>query len=116
MARIKDVKITAIDEVPVTEPIVENYEADVPEEVVQAVAEAIVLEAEEQEKTVEEVVSEIVEESVEETLERMVRNENLDYASRGFESLEAAYDFVNTERFANLGDADKIEFVNWLQK
>ena len=116
MAKIRDVEITAVDEVPVTEAIVENYEADVPEEVVQAVAEAIVLEAEEQDKTVEEVVSEIVEESIEETVEEMVRNENLDYASRGFKSLEAAYDFVNTEKFANLGDADKIEFINWLQK
>ena len=116
MARIKDVEITAIGEVPRMETVVENYEADVPEEVVQAVAEAIVLEAEEQEKTVEEVVSEIVEESVEETKEELVRNENLNYASRGFKSLEAAYDFVNTEIFANLGDADKIEFMNWLQK
>ena len=41
MARIKDVEITDIGEVPVMETVVENYEADVPEEVVQAVAEAI---------------------------------------------------------------------------
>ena len=60
MAKIRDIEITAVDEVPVTDSIVENYEADVPEEVVQSVAEAIVLEAEEQDKTVEEVVSEIV--------------------------------------------------------
>ena len=116
MAKIRDIEITAVDEVPVADSIVENYEADVPEEVVQSVAEAIVLEAEEQDKTVEEVVSEIVEESIEKTVEEIVKNKKLDYASRGFKSLDAAYDFVNTERFANLGDADKIEFINWLKK
>lgn len=116
MAKLRDMEIDAVNDIPEGDTVVENYEADVPEEVVQAVAEVIVLEAEEQNKTVEEVVSEIVEESIEETIEEMVRNENLDYAGRGFKSLEAAYDFVNTERFANLGDADKIEFVNWLQK
>lgn len=116
MAKIRDVEITDVDDVPVTESIVDNHEADVSEEVVQAVTEAIVLEAEEQDKTVEEVVSEIVEESIEKTVEEIVKNKKLDYASRGFKSLDAAYDFVNTERFANLGDADKIEFVNWLKK
>lgn len=116
MAKIRDVEITAVEDVPVTESIVENYEADVPEEVVQAVTEAIVLEAKEQDKTVEEVVSEIVEESIENTVEEIVKNKKLDYASRGFKSLDAAYDFVNTDKFANLGDADKIEFINWLKK
>ena len=121
MAKIKDVKIddmevTAIGEIPNIVTVSGDYKTEISEEVVQAVTEAIVLEAEEQEKTVEEVVSEIVEESIDETKEELVRNENLDYSGRGFKSLDDAYNFIDTERFANLGDADKIEFMNWLQK
>jgi len=43
-------------------------------------------------------------------------NKKLDYIGRGFDSLEAAYDFVNTEVFARLGQADKDEFTQWLKK
>ncbi len=38
----------------------------------------------------------------------------LNYIGRGFNSLEEAEDFVNTKVFARLGEADKNEYLNWL--
>lgn len=106
MARLKDVKIddmevTAIGEIPNIVTVSGDYKTEISDEVVYT---------EEQPEIVEEV------EVVEDVIEEVVKRDDLDYKARGFKSLDAAYDFVNTERFANLGDADKAEFMNWLQK
>lgn len=97
MAKIKDVKIddievTAIGEIPNIVTVSEDYKTEISEEIKN-----------------EEVITEIVEEI-------KVPNKNLDYSGRGFKSLDDAYNFIKTERFANLGDADKAEFMNWLEK
>lgn len=106
MARIKDVKIddmevTAIKEIPEIVTVSGDYKTEISEEIVHV----------EEQPEIEE-----VKEEVEEVIEEVFKCDGLDYAGRGFKSLEAAYDFVNTERFANLGDADKAEFMNWLKK
>ncbi|MBR5795059.1 MAG: hypothetical protein IKY26_02810 [Erysipelotrichaceae bacterium] len=41
---------------------------------------------------------------------------NVNYAGRGFNSLEDAIEYMNSETFNNLGDADKNEFKKWLIK
>lgn len=41
---------------------------------------------------------------------------NVNYAGRGFNSLEEAIEYMNSETFKNLGDADKNEFKKWLIK
>ena len=47
---------------------------------------------------------------------KIVHNHStLDYESRGFASEKAARDFVNTEYFKNLGEADREEFMAWLK-
>ena len=116
-----------------TDNIVEENVEEVSEEVVQAVANAIVEEAEEKESDVETIVNEIVEESkendVQENLdeketekesldleeEKIVHNSTLDYRSRGFKTEKDARNFVKTDYFKNLGEADKEEFMAWLK-
>lgn len=112
-----------------TDNIVEENVEEVSEEVVQAVANAIVEEAEERESDVETIVNEIVEESkendVQENLdekesldleeEKIVHNSTLDYRSRGFKTEKDARNFVKTDYFKNLGEADKEEFMAWLK-
>lgn len=112
-----------------TDNIVEENVEEVSEEVVQAVANAIVEEAEERESDVETIVNEIVEESkendVQENLdekesldleeEKIVHNSTLDYRSRGFKTEKDARNFVKTDYFKNLGEADKEEFMTWLK-
>ena len=41
---------------------------------------------------------------------------DVDYSSRGFNSLEDAINYMNSDIFKNLGDADKNEFKKWLIK
>ena len=41
---------------------------------------------------------------------------NLNYAGRGFKTLEDAINFPNTKTFKALGDADKKEYLKWLMK
>lgn len=41
---------------------------------------------------------------------------NVNYAGRGFNSLEEAIEYMNSETFKHLGDADKNEFKKWLIK
>lgn len=41
---------------------------------------------------------------------------NVNYSGRGFNSLEDAIEYMNSETFNNLGDADKNEFRKWLIK
>ena len=48
--------------------------------------------------------------------EKLEYNKKLDYASRGFNSLEEAINFVNSDRFKNWGEADKAEHLDWLKK
>lgn len=45
-----------------------------------------------------------------------VKYNNVNYAGRGFNSLEEAIEYMNSETFKNLGDADKNEFKKWLIK
>lgn len=40
---------------------------------------------------------------------------DLDFRSRGFETLDQAYDFINTYYFKHLGKADQDEYMNWLK-
>ena len=68
-----------------------------------------------------------------ETLEKLIKNEyemkvedeevtegveynEVDYASRGFKSLDDAILFMDTPYFKGLGEADKNEYRNWLIK
>ena len=107
-------------------------EDEVTEEVVQAVANAIVEEADERGSDVETIVNEIVEEShddVQEILDEKETKEEslkfeenevahtstLNYRSRGFETEKDARNFVKTDYFKNLGEADKEEFMAWLK-
>ena len=41
---------------------------------------------------------------------------DVDYSGRGFNSLEDAIKYMNSNTFKNLGDADKNEFKKWLIK
>ena len=41
-------------------------------------------------------------------------NEKVDYKSRGFNTIEEAYAFVETKYFKGLGEADQEEFIKWL--
>ena len=41
---------------------------------------------------------------------------DVDYSGRGFNSLEDAVKYMNSDTFKNLGDADKNEFKKWLIK
>ena len=41
---------------------------------------------------------------------------DVDYSGRGFNSLEDAINYMNSDTFKNLGDADKNEFKKWLIK
>ena len=41
---------------------------------------------------------------------------DIDYSGRGFNSLEDAINYMNSDTFKNLGDADKNEFKKWLIK
>ena len=41
---------------------------------------------------------------------------DVDYSGRGFNSLEDAINYMNSDIFKNLGDADKNEFKKWLIK
>ena len=43
-------------------------------------------------------------------------NGEIDYKSRGFETLEDCVNFPKTDTFKRLGNADKEEFIKWLEK
>lgn len=43
-------------------------------------------------------------------------NGEIDYKSRGFETLEDCVNFPKTDTFKRLGNADKEEFIKWLKK
>ncbi len=45
-----------------------------------------------------------------------VEYNEVDFKSRGFKTMEDAINFINTDVFKKLGDADKEEFKNWLIK
>ena len=75
-----------------------------------------------------EIVEESNEDIKEEKLEENLKNETessiledvhshstLDYTSRGFKTKKEAEDFIKTEYFKNLGEADKKEFMAWLK-
>lgn len=67
-----------------------------------------VVEAKTSEKTkVEETKSDKIE---------VVEYNDVDYAGRGFKSLEDAIDFMETPYFKGLGESEKIEYHNWLIK
>lgn len=55
-------------------------------------------------------------ENKEESIPCYIINENIDYKSRGFETLEQASEFVYTTQFIKLGQADKDEYIAWLRK
>lgn len=46
----------------------------------------------------------------------IIPNSEIDYIGRGFNSLEDAVEFVNTDVFSRLGKADRDEYLNWLNK
>lgn len=72
-------------------------------------------EQENEETLVEETDTEEKEE-IEEEIEIKEVNKTVDYKGRGFKTLEDAIDFPNTETFKRLGDADKQEYLRWLEK
>ena len=43
-------------------------------------------------------------------------NGEIDYKSRGFKTLEDCINFPKTDTFKRLGNADKEEFIKWLEK
>lgn len=43
-------------------------------------------------------------------------NGEIDYKSRGFKTLEDCVNFPKTDTFKRLGNADKEEFIKWLEK
>lgn len=43
-------------------------------------------------------------------------NGEIDYKSRGFKTLEDCVNFPRTDTFKRLGNADKEEFIKWLEK
>ena len=50
-----------------------------------------------------------------ETIELETEIKELNYVGRGFNTLEDAKNFPNTEVFKKLGKADQEEFLNWLK-
>jgi hypothetical protein len=55
------------------------------------------------------------EEKTEEKSTMTIKNvKQLDYAGRGFKSIDEAFAFVDTEYFKGLGKEDQEEFINWL--
>jgi len=92
----------------------DNIEEEVSEEVVQAVANAIVEES--NENDVQENLEE--KETKNESLEEgnIVHKSTLNYRSRGFATEKDARNFIKTDYFKKLGEADKEEFMAWLEK
>ena len=46
---------------------------------------------------------------------KIVQKSTLNYSSRGFKTEKDARDFINTDYFKNLGEADKKEYLAWLE-
>lgn len=61
-------------------------------------------------------VLEEVKEAKENTKKQTNKRKDLNYKSRGFTSIDEAYNFPNTEQFKKLGEADKNEYMAWLNK
>lgn len=66
---------------------------------------------EEPKEEVKEEVKVVVEEPI-----KVKRNKHLNYTSRGFATLEDAYAYIETDAFEHLGEADKQEYITWLNK
>lgn len=65
---------------------------------------------------VQEVVEEVQEvQEVEEEIKDVEYNK-IKFPARGFKTLNDAIDFMSTEQFKKLGEADKEEYKNWLIK
>ena len=69
----------------------------------------IIADSQEDEKNLEERESEKF------ILKNCTEKITLNYASRGFKSEKQAREFVNTNYFKGLCEADKEEFLNWLE-
>lgn len=51
-----------------------------------------------------------------EVIEVVTYNKEINYAGRGFRCLDDAINFPKTKTFKALGDADKQEYLRWLEK
>jgi hypothetical protein len=71
------------------------------------------VETETEETVVQEVAKPVVTEEKPNSVKR--NNKNIDYASRGFSSIEEALSFPDTDYFKGLGKEDKEEYLNWLK-
>jgi len=66
-------------------------------------------------KEVENVEKEVTIVDVKETKTNKITNKTINYIGRGFNSIQEAYDFVDTDYFKGLGEADQIEYKKWLK-
>lgn len=74
-------------------------------------------ETEDKEVTKEEINDDFkMKETEDEEVTEEVEYNEVDYASRGFKSLDDAILFMDTPYFKGLGEADKNEYRNWLIK
>lgn len=64
-------------------------------------------------KEAQEVVKPITTEEKPNSVKR--NNKNINYAARGFSSIEEALSFPDTDYFKGLGKEDKEEYLNWLK-
>ena len=62
----------------------------------------------------EENVNDEVEKTEEKSTMTIENVKQLDYAGRGFTSIDEAFAFVDTKYFKGLGKEDQEEFINWL--
>lgn len=66
----------------------------------------------EEEIVVDETIS--TEKTEEKTTMTIENVKQLDYAGRGFTSIDEAFAFIDTKYFKGLGKEDQEEFINWL--
>lgn len=96
---------------------VEDEEVTEAEEAEKTEANETPEETENEEVTEEEINNDFkMEETEDEEVTEEVEYNEVDYASRGFKSLDDAILFMDTPYFKGLGEADKNEYRNWLIK
>ena len=103
----KNIENTVTEEI--VEEVTELTEMNSDEEI----SEEQEVETETEETVVQEVVKPITTEEKPNSVKR--NNKNINYAARGFSSIEEALSFPDTDYFEGLGKEDKEEYLNWLK-
>lgn len=107
--KVEDEEVTEAEEAEKTEESEEATEANETNETPE--------ETEDKKVTEEEINDDFkMEETEDEEVTEEVEYNEVDYASRGFKSLDDAILFMDTPYFKGLGEADKNEYRNWLIK